>query len=205
MPADPGMAVAAGGFVPGPVKHVDAAAPDVDQSLVLELGEHRGDVGPTDAEHPGEHDLGDRQGVGADPVLQAEEPAQHPLLDGMGGVAGDRLQHLGEQAVGVAHEQVVQRRGGALGLAQPLRIHAQDRALDLDHALGEGGQVAVADDAAHRALATDRGGLDRSVAAHRHQQGGDGPVQGEGDVRDVLADPEQHVTPGMHPSGEMRR
>ncbi len=105
----------------------------------------------------GQHLLGDREcpcrgGPGG------QQPARAALLDRVQGVARHRLQHLGEQAVGV--------RVNRLRISGEVRLTAWSRAAssagpaaDLHHRPAEGRQVALADHAPDRALPADGRGL----------------------------------------------
>jgi len=89
---------------------------DLDQAVASQASQHLREVGAPNPEHVGQHLMGHRQVGRPQPILQGQEPAHAASLDGVSGVAGDRLQHLRQQAVGVAHEQVANGLRGVLGL-----------------------------------------------------------------------------------------
>src|SRR5688500_16305327 len=104
MVAEAGVALATPPLEPFAVDDLELAPAGRHQPLQRKLLDHRIDGRALDPEQPGEGFLGELDPV-AGSVLRVEQPARRPLGDGMEGVAGDRLHHLGKQEIGEAAEQ----------------------------------------------------------------------------------------------------
>src|SRR5258708_3390606 len=77
----------------------------------------------------------------------------------MNGVAGRRLKHLGEQAVGITGKVVAKRLGLLLCIFERGDLQPEERTAKLNDDAGIGRQVAKANNTANRAFAADEDGL----------------------------------------------
>ena len=108
-------------------------------------------------------------------------------------VAGDRLEHLGHDAVGIAREEMPYRQRFELGGLEFLHADAQRRPFVQNDGSRIGRQTALADDAADRPLASDHGRLDRAPVLQHDLEGEQRGVEGKVDVPNVVARLIEHL------------
>ena len=128
-----GIALTSSHLEAKPVQNGEPTALAADQASLLKVVQGRGDGHAVSAEHLGQMLLGEWHGTSVHPIERHQHPARATLLDRMQRVAGNGLQHLGEQRVRVAAEQVLQGRRGSLYHFQMPVLDAERGSRDLDN------------------------------------------------------------------------
>src|SRR5271168_3757976 len=105
--------------------------------------------------------MGQGYDIGAIGALhRRDDPLRGSLLDRMYRIAGGRLKHLCEQAVGITRKYIAERSRRRLGRVEFADRQTHEWSAELDRNSRIGGQVAKTHDPADRALAADQNGLD---------------------------------------------
>src|SRR3984893_6035266 len=133
----------------------------------------RGCRAGADQEQARELLMGERHhAVAVGPLHRRDDPFRGALLDRMDRIAGGRLEYLGQHAIGIAREHVVQRRRFCFRRLQSADMEPHERPAELDHDAGIGRQKPLADDATDGALAADQNGFDVAAVLAGNQEGG---------------------------------
>jgi hypothetical protein len=177
------------------VQYSDVAAAVLDQAFVLQLAGGGGDAFAAHAQHDGDQFLGHFQLIAGRTVQAVQQPAAQFLLDRAVAAADGVLGHLGEEGIGVAHQQLGQGAALVEGVAQELGLEAVAIAGALDHGAA-GGAFAHEQRDTDRAFMADHGDLGGGAVFHHVQQGDDGGG-GEINVFEFAAVFEQFLAEGQ--------
>lgn len=188
----------------------DAQAPPaaLDRPRRPQRSHDAADIAAPHPEHRRELLLGDGDLVRSGAIARGEQPFRRALLDRVDRVAGDRLEDLGDEAIGVAREQPPQRGRAQLRLLEPRDRQPQEGPGHVDDRARESRQPPLADDAADGTLAPDEHRLDAAPVLEHDEKRGEAVPAGEIDVVDHVAGLVDRraglAAPILHERGEHR-
>jgi len=160
------------------VNYSDVATAVSDQAIVLQLAGGGGNAFAAHTQHDGNEFLGHLQLIARRAVQAVQQPAAQLLFDRAVAAPDGVLGHLGEQGVGVAHQQLGQGAALVEGVAQELGLETVAVTGALDHGAAHGAFAHEQRDA-HHAFMADHGDLGGGAVFHHVQQrhnGGSGEI-----------------------------
>src|SRR5215472_4125299 len=170
------------------IAHDNRATPRFNNAFRLEGLDHAAGIGAADAEQGRKLLMRQRYDIGTVGALhRRDDPFGGALLDRMNRVAGRRLEHLRQQAIRVAREDVAQARRLRFRRFQPTDRQPRERPAEFDRDTRVGRQIALADNAADRTLTADQDGLDVVAVLAGHNVGDETRPAGKMHGLDMLA------------------
>lgn len=101
-------------------------APGFDDAALPQVSNDTAQIGAADPQHCCKLFLRHRQVFGACPFCRGQQPSCRALFDRMSCAAGDGLEYLGHQAIGVAGKQVTQCQGPQFGFFEMVQVDPEE-------------------------------------------------------------------------------
>src|SRR5262245_26366248 len=187
-----------------PVANQQRSAARLEDAFALEGLDDPAGVAAANTQHEGELLMRERHEVVASSIHGRDDPFGRSLLDRMDSVAGGRLEHLRQQAVRVAGEEMAQRQRFQFRGFEIPHSEADEGTAELNDDLGISWKIAVAHDSSDCALAADQNRLDVMAVLVGHEKRDETRSTGKIDHVDIVAGAVQELVGGTFPLLEVR-